>query len=125
VGDEQRHRDRQRDRQDGGEDGGEDGAEGERRDVVEEGLALRQFGGAGGDRRRSLGDQEDRDAGEQGEDRDRADRRRVGEDPVAPTPFAARGRGEQLAGVGGRVDVGLDLSSPLRAGGPAANGGAP
>ena len=52
-----------------------------------------------------LGDEEDRDPGEQGEDRHRGDDREVGEDPVAGAPPAAGRRRQELAGVGRGVDV--------------------
>ena len=49
-------------------------------------------------------DQEDRDAGEEAEDRHARDDGEVGEDPVAAPALAAAGGGEELAGVGCRVD---------------------
>ena len=73
----------ERDRDDDGDRRRQDRAEGERRDVVDEALAVGQVGGACGDRRHGIGDQEDRDPGEQRKHGHRSDHRGVREDPVA------------------------------------------
>ena len=89
-------------------------AEDERGDVVDQALAVRAartavavIAGTDSD------DQEDRDAGEDDEDRDPGDHGEVGEDPVAARAAAA-GRGEELSGVGGRVDCAHGRSAPAR-----------
>ena len=105
VGDEERRGDRQRDGDERRDRRGQDGAEGERRDVVEEGLAFRQFGGGGGEGRVALGDEEDRDPGQQGQDRHRGDDRGAGEDAVAAAAAPSGRRRQQLACVGRGVDL--------------------
>ena len=102
------------------------GAEGERGDVVDQALAAGQFRGRGVDRRQRLDQEEDRDPGEQGEDRDRRGDGEVGEDPVAAAAPAAGGRGEDLTRVGRGVDSGLQGSAPIKAhGAPPHGDGAP
>ena len=88
VADEERHRDRERHRDDDRDRRRQDRAEGERRDVVDEALAVGQVRGVGGDRRAAPRRQEDRDPGEQWRGSSPpaavAGRRRSGRRPAAP-----------------------------------------
>jgi hypothetical protein len=86
VADEERYGDGEGDGKEDSDRRRQHGAEGERGDVVDQALAARQFRGGGGDRGGRLDQQEGRDPGEQGEDRDRGGDGEVRKDPVAPSP---------------------------------------